>query len=371
MSSPRPAGPLTGIKVVDFTIMIAGPYGTRLMADNGAEVIKVEPPTGDPMRMRAPLRQGQSSYFGSLNAGKDGVVLDLKTQDGVTRARELIADADVVVENFRPGVMAKLGLDYERCRELNPQLVYCSISGYGQEGPSAQRPAYAAVLHATSGYDLTTMGYLGTHEPPPTGIFLADVMAGQVSYAAVLTALLGRERTGIGDHVDVSMFEIMLSTMVYEAQAVQSPAEAVGKTVYRPFRAGDEFILISAITNRNVQALMEAMGDPALLDEERFTDMTLREQNWVEWQARVEDWTRGQDADAVERLLLAKGVPCARYRSIDEALRDPQLEVRHALREATDGAGQYLFVGPPWTSRQWVAPMGEPSPVPPFGRTSS
>lgn len=359
-------GPLAGIKVVDFTIMIAGPYATRLLADNGAHVVKVEPPVGDPMRKRAPLREGHSSYFGSLNAGKEGVALDLKSEEGLSRARELIAEADIVVENFRPGVMTKLGLGYEQCRELNPRLIYCSISGYGQEGPSAQLPAYAAILHATSGYDLTTMAYLRAEEPPPTGIFLADVMAGQVSYAAVLTAILGREQTGVGDHVDVSMYEIMLSTMVYEAQAAQYPAEALGKTVYRPFRAGDEFILISAVTDRNVRALMEAMGDPALLGEERFTDMTLREQNWEEWQTRVEDWTRYQDADTLEKLLLASGVPCARYRSIEEALRDPQLEVRHTLREATDEAGSYLFVGPPWTSSQWGPPTA-PTPVPPLG----
>lgn len=370
MSVPGEAsagGPLAGIKVVDFTIMIAGPYATRLLADNGAQVTKVEPPTGDPMRKRAPLRAGQSSYFGSLNAGKDGVALDLKSEVGVARARELVAQADVVVENFRPGVMAKLGLGYDQCRELNPRLIYCSISGYGQEGPRAQLPAYAAILHATSGYDLTTMRYLQAEEPPATGIFIADVMAGQVSYAAVLTALLGRERSGVGEHVDVSMYEIMLSTMVYEAQAAQYPAEALGKTVYRPFRAGDEFVLISAVTDRNVRALMVAMGDPALLEEPRFTDMTLREQHWEEWQARVEEWTRDQDADALEKLLLANGVPCARYRSIEEALRDPQLEVRHALREAVDDAGSYLFIGPPWTSNRW-GPPSAPTRVPPLGR---
>lgn len=364
MSTPN-AGPLAGVKVVDFTLMIAGPYTTRLLADQGAEVVKIEPPDGDPMRKRAPIRNGQSSYYGSLNAGKGNEALDLKSEDGLARARELITDADVLVENYRPGAMTKLGLGYGACRELNPRLIYCSVSGYGQSGPRAQLPAYAAILHATSGFDLTTMGYLRAEEPPPTGVFIADVMAGYVSYAAVTTALLGRERTGVGEHLDVSMYEIMLSLMVYETQAAQFPSESIGKTVYRPFRAGEEFILISAVTDRNVRALMEVMGDPALLAEPRYTDMTLREQHWEEWQGRVADWVRDQDAAEVEELLLANGVPCARYRSVDEALRDPQLEVRRSLRTAADGEGEYFFVGPPWTSTSFPPPSSA-VPVAPF-----
>lgn len=136
----EPAGPLEGLRVVDFTIMIAGPYAGRLLADQGADVIKAEAPGGDPMRRRTPLRDGASTYFGAVNAGKQSVVLDLKVAADRQRAMALVTEADVVVENFRPGVMARLGLDYATCSALNPRLIYCSISGYGQHGPKAEFP---------------------------------------------------------------------------------------------------------------------------------------------------------------------------------------------------------------------------------------
>src|SRR6516165_10752531 len=145
---------LDGLRVLDFTTTIAGPHCGRMLADLGAEVIKIEAPEGDMMRTRPPLRDGASTSFGQLNAGKKSVVLDLKSTQGVAAARRLVATADVAVENFRPGVMARFGLDYRAMKEIKPELVYCAISGYGQTGPSAELPAYAPVIHAASGYDL-------------------------------------------------------------------------------------------------------------------------------------------------------------------------------------------------------------------------
>ncbi|ASR39189.1 hypothetical protein BAY61_11525 [Prauserella marina] len=334
--------------------MIAGPYGGRLLADAGADVVKVEPPEGDPMRSRAPLRDGASSYFGSLNAGKKSVALDLKQARQREQALALVAEADVVIENFRPGVMAKLGLGYDTCSEANPALIYCSISGYGQRGPKAGHPAYAPILHAVSGFDLANSGYQrSAAEPAATGIFIADVMAGQVSYAAILTALLGRAHSGKGDHVDVSLYDIMLSTLVYETQAVQEPERSPGKTVYRPCAVGGEYLLIAAITDRNFRALVAVMDRPDLLTDSRFATMTERELHWEEWLDEVAAWAEDKNVDRLERTLLDNGIPCARYRDVAEALADPQVRFRGSLRTAVDDGGTFSYLGPPWTHGAW------------------
>src|SRR5258708_5519647 len=161
--------PLDGVRVLDFSIMLAGPYCARLLADVGADVIKIEPPEGDDMRLRTPLRKGQSAYFGQLNAGKRSLALDLKSADAIKLVHRLVEETDIVVENFRPGVMDRLGLGYEALRAINPRLICCSISGYGQSGPAAERAAYAMIVHAESGFDRTLMRYAGVKDRPPAG----------------------------------------------------------------------------------------------------------------------------------------------------------------------------------------------------------
>src|SRR5262249_23203730 len=203
-------GALSGLRVLDFTTTIAGPHCTRLLADLGAEVIKIEAPGGDMMRTRLPLRNGASTSFGQLNAGKKSIALDLKSPAAVEAARRLVATADLVVENFRPGVMRRFGLDYEALRPSKPDLVYCAISGYGQTGPSAELPAYAAVIHAASGYDLAHMAYQGeSRRPDYCGIYIADVLTGTYAFGAITAALYRREVTGGGQMVDLSMVENM------------------------------------------------------------------------------------------------------------------------------------------------------------------
>lgn len=362
------AGPLSGVRVIEFSIMIAGPYGGRLLADAGAEVIKIEPPEGDPMRRRTPIRDGASTYYGAMNAGKKSVVLDLKSAEGRTQALDLVAGADVVLENYRPGVMGRLGLGYEACAAVRPALVYCSVSGYGQSGPKSAYPAYAPILHALSGYDLANLAYQRDMSTPmATGTFVADIMAGQAAYGAVLTGLVGRGGTGRGDHLDVALLDIMLSTLVFETQAAQVEAGGPGKTVYRPCRAGDEFVLIAAITDRNFQALVAAMGRPELLDDPRFADMPSRERNWDEWQDLIADWAKDQEAEKLVASLLDQGVPSSRFRTVAEALADEQVLARGTLRTAADTAGTFRFVGPPFLSSAFphdgsavqVAALGE------------
>jgi CoA:oxalate CoA-transferase len=168
-----------GLRVLDFSTTIAGPHCTRMLADMGAEVIKIESAEGETMRTRPPVRNNCSTTFGQLNVGKKSVVLDLKSPDAIAVIRRLVAKADILVENFRPGVMRRLKLDYDSLRELNPALIYCSISGYGQTGPSAELPAYAPVIHAASGYDMAHLSYQpGRTRPDYCGIYHADVVSG-------------------------------------------------------------------------------------------------------------------------------------------------------------------------------------------------
>jgi crotonobetainyl-CoA:carnitine CoA-transferase CaiB-like acyl-CoA transferase len=212
---PRP-GPLQGIRVLDFTAMLAGPHCTRLMADLGAEIVKVEALEGDLIRGRAPLRDGHSTYFGALNCGKKSVAIDLKSGAAKAIIYQLAKVCDVVVENFRPGVMARLGFDYATLAKHNPKLVYCSISGYGQSGPGATRAAYAPIVHAASGYDAANLSYqIEQDYPASTGIFIADILSGAYAFGAIQAALVHRERTGQGQAVDVSLMDSMLNLMVF------------------------------------------------------------------------------------------------------------------------------------------------------------
>ena len=201
-------GPLSGIRVLDFTIMMAGPYATRYLADMGADVIKIEAPEGDYIRQREPLRDGCSAYFGHLNAGKRSVCLDLKDPASVAAVKKMVESADVVVENFRPGAMARLGLGYEALSAINPRLVYCSVSGFGQTGPDAERPAYAQIVMAASGYEVAFAGYQDHGDRPAnTAIFIADVLGALFAYSGILAALNHRHATGRGQHVDTTLME--------------------------------------------------------------------------------------------------------------------------------------------------------------------
>jgi crotonobetainyl-CoA:carnitine CoA-transferase CaiB-like acyl-CoA transferase len=255
-SSPPGAGraaPLAGLRVVDFTIVMSGPMCTRMLADAGADVVKVEPPDGDVVRQRPPQRGGMSTYYASMNCGKRSIVLDLQTDDGKRLARELVAKADVVVENFRPGVMKRLGLDYETVSRTNPRLVYASISGFGQTGPMASAPAYAPVIHAASGYEVAYNLYQrGSDRPANNGIFIADVMGASYAFGAIQLALYEREKSDKGQHIDVSLMDSVLGMLIYEIQAAQFPPERP-RQVYEPVRASDGYVMVAAVTQKNLE----------------------------------------------------------------------------------------------------------------------
>ncbi|HXH45751.1 MAG TPA: CoA transferase [Bradyrhizobium sp.] len=338
-----------GLRVLDFSTTIAGPHCARMLADMGAEVIKIETDGGETMRTRPPLRNGCSTAFGQLNVGKKSVVLDLKSEDDNEAVRRLAATADILVENFRPGVMHRLRLDYDRLRPLNPRLIYCSISGYGQTGPSAELPAYAPVIHAASGYDMAHLAYQpGRSRPDYCGIYHADVVTGTYGFGAIASALYQRTVTGVGQHIDVSMLETMLSLTLTELQTSQFAVAPPPRPMFGPTETGNGYVMITIASEKTFQALMGVIGRPGWISDPRFATYAARRENWAELMDGVESWSRQLTTDACLVALGASGVPASAYRTVSEALADPQLAHRRALSEVRDEGGSFQVLNLPF-----------------------
>ena len=360
-------GALDGLRVLDFTTTIAGPHCTRLLADLGAEVIKIEPAEGDMMRTRQPLRNGASTSFGQLNAGKKSIVLDLKAPQAVEAVHRLLATADAVVENFRPGVMRRFGLDYEALAPIKPELIYCAISGYGQTGPSSQLPAYAPVIHAASGYDLAHMAYQGEQRRPDyCGIYIADVLTGTYAFGAIMAALYQRQVTGRGQVIDVSMLESMLSLTLSEIQAAQFSLPPLGRPIFGPIAAKDGYINLSIASERTFQNLAIASGHPQWITDPRFARYNDRRVNWGELIDELEAWSKERTTQEVQALFDRHGVPSSPYRTVREAMADPQLAHRGAFAEIQDAGGTFQALNPPFrlsaataAAVPYVAALGE------------
>ncbi len=350
-AAPR-ADALAGLRVVDFTIVMSGPMCTRMLADAGADVVKVEPPEGDVVRQRPPQVGGISTYFASMNCGKRSVVLDLATAEGRRLARQLALKADVVVENFRPGVMQRLGLDHASLAAENPRLVYASISGFGQTGPKAGAPAYAPVIHAASGYETAYGQYQhgsqhGPQRPANNGIFIADVMGAAHAFGAIQMALYEREKSGRGQWIDVSLMDSVLGMLIYELQAAQFPPER-RRQVYEPVRSADGWVMVAAVTQKNQEVLFDVIGRPELKADPRFATVAAKESNWSQLLELIEAWTSQRSGADCEAALMAAGVPCARYRSVAEAMADPQVAERGFLAELGREGARFKVANAPY-----------------------
>ncbi|QIO99286.1 CaiB/BaiF CoA transferase family protein [Bradyrhizobium symbiodeficiens] len=356
-----------GLRVLDFSTTIAGPHCARMLADMGAEVIKIESDGGETMRTRPPLRKGCSTAFGQLNVGKKSVVLDLKSEDGKEAVRRLAATADILVENFRPGVMSRLRLDYDSMRQVNPRLIYCSISGYGQTGPSAELPAYAPVIHAASGYDMAHLAYQpGRSRPDYCGIYHADVLTGTYGFGAIASALYQRSVTGLGQHIDVSMLESMLSLTLTELQGAQFAVKPPPRPMFGPTETASGYVMITVASEKTFQALMQVIGRPEWISDPRFAAYAARRDNWAEVMDGVETWSRQLTTDACLVALGAAGVPASAYRKVSEALADPQLAHRQALSSVQDEGGSFQVLNLPFrmsgadiTPAKTMAVLGE------------
>jgi crotonobetainyl-CoA:carnitine CoA-transferase CaiB-like acyl-CoA transferase len=339
----------TGLRVLDFSTTIAGPHCARMLADMGAEVIKIEPAEGETMRSRPPVRSGFSTTFGQLNVGKKSLVLDLKSAGAIEMIRRLVAETDVLVENFRPGVMRRLQLDYGSLQKLNPKLIYCSISGYGQTGPSAELPAYAPVIHAASGYDMAHLAYQpGRSRPDHCGIYHADVLTGTYAFGAISAALYQRHGSQGGQHIDVSMMESMLSLTLNELQWSQFEVKQTSRPMFGPLETADGYVMLAVASEKTFQSLIKVIGHPEWIADPRFARYSDRRDNWADLMDGVETWSRALATEKCLAALNSFGVPCSAYRTVAEALNDPQIAHRGALSEVEDGGGTFRVLNLPF-----------------------
>jgi CoA:oxalate CoA-transferase len=363
-TNPRP---LHGLRVLDFSTTIAGPHCSRLLADMGADVIKVESAEGDLMRSRPVQRDGAGTMFGQLNAGKRSIVLDLKRPEAVAAVKKLVTAVDIVLENYRPGVMKRLGLDYPELAKINPRIIYCAISGYGQTGPGAGRPAYAPVIHASTGYDMAHLFYQqGRERPDNCGIFVADYASGAYALGGILAAVHQRHVTGKGQMVDVSMFETLVGMLLGEVNRAQFDFEMPSRPMYGPIEAKDGYVMLATASERTFQDMATATGRRDWLTDPRFEKYADRRMNWGLLIVELEEWSKTMSVKDVVAALEKHGVPCSPYLTVTEALKDPQVAHRGSLCTIEDSAGTYKspappfrFSGSPLQSGPKVAKLGE------------
>lgn len=338
VSTPAGNNPLEGLLVADFSRVLAGPFAALMLADLGARVVKVERPgTGDDSRGYGPFLDGRSLYFARVNRGKESVALDLKDPGDLAVARSLAARADVLVENYRPGVMDRLGLGVEQLLERNPRLVYCSISGFGHSGPWSQRPAYDAVVQGMSGIMAITGASGGT--PVKPGVPVADLSAGLYAFGGITSALLGRERTGRGCHVDIAMYDATISLLEGAALSWLSTGSDPGPignahfaiAPFDTFACRDRDITICAANDTLFRTLLGALGLPLGAG---FATNAERHERRGELKTLLEGVLRTQDADHWLGELDLAGVPCGPISTVAEAVGSDQAAVRRMVVEA-------------------------------------
>ncbi|HZU01101.1 MAG TPA: CoA transferase [Ktedonobacteraceae bacterium] len=363
-------GVLSGIRVADFTRIVAGPYCTMLLGDLGAEVIKVEPPQGDDTRGWGPPFVGdESAYFLSLNRNKKSVCIDLRTEEGLEIAHRLIQTSDVVIENFRSGVMEKLGLGYEEWQPRHPGLIYCSISGYGRTGPYKDRAGYDVIVSAMGGL----MGITGTPGGPPvkTGVALTDVITGLHAFSAILAALYHREHTGQGQRLDISLLSAELSSLINAASnyliggVIPEPQGSAHSSIvpYQAFKASDGYILIGAANDKLFSRLCQELDHPEWATDPRFCTNAVRVQNRDILLPWIEEVLQTNTVAFWEEHLSAAGVAVAPVNRMDQVFHDPQ--VIHSGQVVTmthPTAGEIQVVGPAVTYSLTPAQAINPPP---------
>ncbi len=333
--------PLAGMKVVDLSQFLAGPYCSMFLADFGAEVVKVEMPgVGDGYRSAGPpFKNGVSACFLSVNRNKKSVTIDLKKPRGREMLLKLLADADVLLENFRPGTMEKLGLDYDVVSEVNPAIIYCSISAYGQTGPSALKGGFDLILQGVGGI----MGITGQEDGPPVkaGVSVTDVGAGLLGAFAILTAYAYRQRTGLGQHIDTSLLECAVSWHSFMASAYfmtgQVPtrlgsAHSVA-VPYQAFKTKDGYINVAAATQALWETLCRVLNAEHLLGDTRFVTGEDRLKNRAELVAIIEEFFAADVSEAWLSRLDEAGLPCGPIYRFDQLFEDPQVLHREMVVE--------------------------------------
>ena len=363
--------PLHGLTVIDLTRVLAGPYCAMLLGDMGAEVLKIEEPVhGDDTRAWAPLQDGVSTFFLGMNRSKKSVAIDLKTRDGAETLRRLIRTADILIENFRPGSLMKLGFDYDTVRAWNPQLVYCSISGYGQQGPKRDLPGYDAVIQGESGL----MHVTGAPDGPPTrvGVAITDYLAGLYAMNGILLALRDRDETGLGQHVDIALLDAMTSALALPANVFFATGQELGRegndhhslTPYEAVNVTDGLVVVAVGNQRLWHQFCRAIGQPELDTDPRFVTNTDRMQHRAELKTLLATCLAGLTRDQLIGQLRAHAVPCGQVRTVAEALADPQLAARDMIVElAHPKLGTVRLLGNPIKLSRSPAEIYRPPPT--------
>ena len=330
-------GLLDGVKVLDLTRVLAGPYCGMMLADMGAEVIKIEVPgKGDDSRKNAPIVNGESAYYMNLNRNKKGITLNLKNEKARELFKEMVKKADILLENYRPGVMEKLGLGYEDLKKINPALVYGAVSGFGHYGPYSKRAGYDIVGQAMSGL-MSTTGWPDS-APTRTGTAISDVMGGASCCIGVLAAYVNRLKTGEGDKVDVSLVDSMVSAleiinMIYLCTGriptkIGNRYEAIYP--YDSFKARDGMVIIACGNDKLYNLLKASLQIPALEDEMFATNID-RVKNHAPLKEILEVWTVERDIDDIVEFLLEAGIPAAPINTIDRVVKDPHIAVAREM----------------------------------------
>ena len=339
-AAPTPPYPLTGITVIDLSHVYNGPYATLLMAMAGAEVIKVEPLDGEHLRSRGDMG-GAAFAFAMLNSNKKPVTLNLKSEKGRQLLREMAARADILVENFAPGVTDRLGIGPAELHKVNPRLIYGSSSGYGKDGPYRDYPAMDLVMQAMCGVINAT----GHPDQPPvkSGAAMCDFSAGIHLYAAILTALYERERTGKGRVVEVSMQDATYASLasnlgMVHARGAAAPARTgnrhggLGIAPYNAYATSDGFVVLNCPGDHHFRAVLDVMGRPDLKEDPRFLTRSTRVAHFAAVDELIENWTKTLTKNEVARRMLAAKVPCAPVRDLMEVMRDENMHARGSLQ---------------------------------------
>ena len=339
MTYPPLAPPLTGIVVLDLGQIYQGPYCTLLLAKAGADVIKIEPPGGEPLRRRAPAGKTGTFAMALLNANKRAITLNLKTMRGRELLCQLAKRADILVENFSPGTMDELGVGYSVLSAINPRLIYATGTGFGISGPDRDNLAMDFTIQAASGI----MSVTGAPDGPPmkAGPTLVDFMGGINLYAAVITALYQRTITGTGQLVEVAMQEAVYPTMAtsmeYHVRTGKVPPRAgnrqasLASAPYNAFPTRDGWVAVHVVTDGHWQNLLRAMGREELGNDPRFATHAARAEHMAEAEAAVAEWTRGLTKAEVFQIASRYRIPCAPIRTVDEVMRDPHMHERGYL----------------------------------------
>ncbi len=328
--------PLEGIKVLDCSQILAGPYCSMLLADMGADVVKIEKPGGgdDTRRMGPPFMEGESAAFLAMNRNKRSVVLNFKNSDGVAAMSRMLADADVIIENYRAGVMGRLGLDYDTVQELNPGIIYCSISGFGRTGPYAERAGFDLIAQGMSG----VMSFTGIPGSPPVkvGVPMADLNAGLYSAYGILSAYIHRLKTGLGQYLEVSIMEAALAYTVWESASYFATGQIpppLGSShrlsaPYQALRTSDGHITIGAPNQSNWQRMCQAIGRQDLLELEKYSDNAGRLINREALEKDLEETFGTRTTDEWCEILDNAGVPAGPIYDMAQVWKDEQVQAR-------------------------------------------